>query len=117
MHAQDSPTAYNKRSLPPHPTQANITTLGPLVLPISEQLLFFVNLVARKVGGQGWHRCGAPAQMASWADPSCLKLLMLAFILASLLKRAPLPGPLPTRPATGAAHEGSLLHPRLQARL
>lgn len=30
--------------------QANITTLGPLVLPISEQLLFFVNLVARKVG-------------------------------------------------------------------
>ncbi len=30
--------------------KANITTLGPLVLPISEQLLFFVNLVARKVG-------------------------------------------------------------------
>lgn len=30
--------------------KANITTLGPLVLPLSEQLLFFVNLVARKVG-------------------------------------------------------------------
>ncbi|XP_021766242.1 3-ketoacyl-CoA synthase 11-like [Chenopodium quinoa] len=28
--------------------KANITTLGPLVLPVSEQLLFFVTLVARK---------------------------------------------------------------------
>lgn len=27
----------------------NMTTLGPLVLPVSEQLLFLVNLVARKV--------------------------------------------------------------------
>ena len=34
-----------------HALKANITTLGPLVLPISEQLLFFANLVARKVGG------------------------------------------------------------------
>ena len=29
----------------------NITTLGPLVLPVSEQLLFFAVLVARKVLG------------------------------------------------------------------
>eukprot|EP00803_Ostreobium_quekettii_P009088 evm.model.scf_515.6 EVM.evm.TU.scf_515.6 scf_515:48412-53536(+) len=29
--------------------KANITTLGPLVLPISEQILFIVNYVARKV--------------------------------------------------------------------
>lgn len=29
--------------------KTNITTLGPLVLPISEQLLFFATLVARKV--------------------------------------------------------------------
>ncbi|KAL9238953.1 hypothetical protein vseg_013318 [Gypsophila vaccaria] len=29
--------------------KANITTLGPLVLPMSEQLLFFVALVAKKV--------------------------------------------------------------------
>ncbi|CAH1425914.1 unnamed protein product [Lactuca virosa] len=29
--------------------KSNITTLGPLVLPISEQLLFFVNLVARRL--------------------------------------------------------------------
>ncbi|PNW70493.1 hypothetical protein CHLRE_17g722150v5 [Chlamydomonas reinhardtii] len=29
----------------------NVTTLGPLVLPLSEQLLFFFNLVARKVFG------------------------------------------------------------------
>ena len=32
-----------------HALKANITTLGPLVLPISEQLIFFGNLVARKV--------------------------------------------------------------------
>ena len=32
-----------------HSLKANITTLGPLVLPISEQLLFFFNLIARKV--------------------------------------------------------------------
>lgn len=36
-------------SIAGHALKANITTLGPLVLPISEQLLFFVNLVARKV--------------------------------------------------------------------
>ncbi|XP_071736764.1 3-ketoacyl-CoA synthase 4-like [Rutidosis leptorrhynchoides] len=29
--------------------KANITTLGPLVLPISEQLLFFATLIARKI--------------------------------------------------------------------
>ncbi|XP_019180834.1 PREDICTED: 3-ketoacyl-CoA synthase 11-like [Ipomoea nil] len=29
--------------------KTNITTLGPLVLPMSEQLLFFLTLVARKV--------------------------------------------------------------------
>lgn len=32
-----------------HSLKANITTLGPMVLPISEQLLFFLNLIARKV--------------------------------------------------------------------
>lgn len=31
-----------------HALKANITTLGPLVLPLSEQILFFANLVARK---------------------------------------------------------------------
>lgn len=29
--------------------KTNITTLGPLILPMSEQLLFFANLIARKV--------------------------------------------------------------------
>lgn len=29
--------------------KTNITTLGPLVLPVSEQLLFFVTLVARRI--------------------------------------------------------------------
>lgn len=29
--------------------ETNITTLGPLVLPVSEQLLFFVTLVAKKI--------------------------------------------------------------------
>lgn len=33
-----------------HSLKANITTLGPLVLPVSEQLLFFFNLIGRKVG-------------------------------------------------------------------
>ena len=37
--------------------KANITTLGPLVLPISEQLLFFMNLIGRKVRGS----CAVPA--------------------------------------------------------
>lgn len=32
-----------------HALKANITTLAPLVLPVSEQLLFFMNLIARKV--------------------------------------------------------------------
>eukprot|EP00878_Enallax_costatus_P002014 GHUV01002178.1.p1 GENE.GHUV01002178.1~~GHUV01002178.1.p1 ORF type:complete len:506 (+),score=137.11 GHUV01002178.1:244-1761(+) len=32
--------------------KANITTLGPMVLPISEQLLFAANMVARKVLGK-----------------------------------------------------------------
>ena len=31
--------------------QVNVTTLGPLVLPISEQILFLVNLVMRKLQG------------------------------------------------------------------
>ena len=35
-----------------HALKANITTLGPLVLPVSEQLIFFGNLVARKVASQ-----------------------------------------------------------------
>lgn len=32
-----------------HALKANITTLGPLVLPLSEQLLFFATLVKKKV--------------------------------------------------------------------
>lgn len=32
--------------------KANITTLGPLVLPLSEQLLFALNMVARKLLGR-----------------------------------------------------------------
>ena len=37
-------------SIAGHALKANITTLGPLVLPLSEQILFFLNLIARKVG-------------------------------------------------------------------
>lgn len=29
--------------------KANITTLGPLTLPVSEQIIFFFNMLARKV--------------------------------------------------------------------
>ena len=32
--------------------KSNITRLGPLVLPVSEQLIFAGNFVARKVGSQ-----------------------------------------------------------------
>lgn len=32
-----------------HSLKANITTLGPLVLPFSEQILFLANIVSRKV--------------------------------------------------------------------
>ena len=47
-----------------HALKANITTLGPLVLPISEQLIFFGNLVARKVSFKllavtNWHLVNA----------------------------------------------------------
>ncbi|CAL8466615.1 g6151 [Coccomyxa elongata] len=35
-----------------HSLKANITTLGPLVLPFSEQILFLANLVSRKVLGK-----------------------------------------------------------------
>jgi 3-ketoacyl-CoA synthase len=34
--------------------KSNITTMGPLVLPMSEQLLFFSRLVGRKVVNRGW---------------------------------------------------------------
>jgi len=33
--------------------KVNVTTLGPLVLPISEQAMFIFNLILRKVGGMG----------------------------------------------------------------
>ena len=62
-----------------HALKANITTLGPLVLPISEQLLFFVNLVARKVGlgnlghrGQGFDGVTEPA-VTCWAPGAALQ--------------------------------------------
>ena len=44
--------AHPTSPAPPPPQgealKANITTLGPLVLPVSEQLLFAANFVARK---------------------------------------------------------------------
>ena len=39
-------------SIAGHALKANITTLGPLVLPLSEQIFFFINLIARKVSLQ-----------------------------------------------------------------
>lgn len=35
----------------------NITSLAPLVLPLSEQLIFAGNFVARKVRGKGIDQC------------------------------------------------------------
>ena len=59
-----------------HALKANITTLGPLVLPISEQLLFFVNLVARKVGlgnlsHRGWLLLSLTEPAVTCWAPSC----------------------------------------------
>ena len=34
--------------------KANITTLGPLVLPLSEQILFFASLILRKLAASGY---------------------------------------------------------------
>ncbi len=45
-----------------HALKANITTLGPLVLPISEQLLFFLNLLARKARDWICATCQTPSQ-------------------------------------------------------
>lgn len=53
-----------------HALKANITTLGPLVLPISEQLIFFGNLVARKVCGVG--SCAMVNVADCESDPFCL---------------------------------------------
>jgi hypothetical protein len=52
---QPHPPPYPPHPHPPPPGNAlktNITTLGPLVLPVSEQLLFGANLVARKLLGK-----------------------------------------------------------------
>ena len=67
-----------------HALKANITTLAPLVLPVSEQLLFFINLVARKVRILSFSLCrgtvlcpaiaamdGLHAEQASNMLPTC----------------------------------------------
>jgi 3-ketoacyl-CoA synthase len=38
--------------VPGEALKANITTLGPLVLPISEQILFALNILMRKALGK-----------------------------------------------------------------
>lgn len=65
-------------SIAGHALKANITTLGPLVLPLSEQILFFLNLIARKVSRISlllcaWHRlqelqCTLYQPMVRWPD-------------------------------------------------
>lgn len=42
-----------------HALKANITTLGPLVLPVSEQIHFFTNLLFKKKN-QALHSCKEP---------------------------------------------------------
>ena len=51
-----------------HSLKANITTLAPLVLPLSEQALFLANLIGRKV----WTRaalCHSPCKPALSLTP------------------------------------------------
>ena len=57
-----------------HALKANITTLGPLVLPVSEQLLFLISLVMRKV------RCLSlrPRMCFVWLDFACSELLHIS---------------------------------------
>jgi 3-ketoacyl-CoA synthase len=55
----------------------NITNLGPLVLPLSEQLLFFLNLIARKcLRGQ----VPAPAPLRRAVQAATRVLVALPFI-------------------------------------
>jgi hypothetical protein len=66
--------------------KANITTLGPLVLPFSEQLLFALNMVARKLLGRKKVRLSNSAAAAgllthqhvsSFAAHACMHACML----------------------------------------
>jgi hypothetical protein len=50
--ARAAPLAANASIPPGNALKTNITTLGPLVLPISEQLLFGANLLMRKLLGK-----------------------------------------------------------------
>ena len=59
-------------SIAGHALKANITTLGPLVLPISEQILFFLNLIARKVSRS---RCSATTLHIVHSAVSSLKCI------------------------------------------
>eukprot|EP00955_Chlamydomonas_euryale_P109463 365937-Chlamydomonas_euryale.AAC.4 len=59
----------------PHFAQVNVTTLGPMVLPLSEQLIFIANLVMRKVRRACgvWRRSEAAA---AGAQPSGARTLL-----------------------------------------
>ena len=83
-----------------HALKANITTLGPLVLPLSEQILFFLNLIARKVcspfprpthARDFWNGCRASglAEATSMLPPINLKPWSILFQLASQTWKAP----------------------------
>jgi hypothetical protein len=51
-HSRPTRAPLTLRHSPGEALKANITTLGPLVLPLSEQFLFAASMVARKLFGK-----------------------------------------------------------------
>lgn len=102
--------------------KVNMTTLGPLVLPISEQVLFIVNLIVRKVratwpeggGGGLWEGAARrqvqhPARVRRVHGHAGCVPRTAGWCARSSPGRAPAPAGLPA--------QGQALHPGLQPRV
>ena len=84
-----------------HSLKANITTLGPLVLPVSEQLTFLAYLFARRVRAH---------------HPAMYQALCLLHARGWVVITQPMVCPVLKRvgPVTGACEDCALQHPRTQ---
>ena len=70
--------------------KSNITRLAPLVLPISEQLLFASNFVARKVRDLSCLHTHAPCARCSSSVVTKVGCLQWCAVVASILLLSPL---------------------------